>query len=130
MRMPRVLTAMVLACGLAGTVQADTLISGPVFGGPDQNQVACVVVNAGTAAITFTTKELLGQLTHLNPNFDDCGALLEPGATCSFQAAAVGQAAACKVVIRESKTNVRGTMVGYQFSVGLSNPWLSQADLR
>ena len=60
MRMARILTGIVLACGLAGTVQAETLISGPVYGGPDQNQAACLVVNAGTAAITFTKKELLG----------------------------------------------------------------------
>jgi hypothetical protein len=131
MRMPRILTGIVLACGLTGTVQAATLISGPVYGGPDQDQVACVVVNASTAPITFVTKELLGQFkAPLDQNFDDCGASLKSGGTCSFQAAAVNQAAACKVIILESKTDVRGTMVSYEFSTGVSNAWLSQADLR
>jgi hypothetical protein len=129
MRMPRILTGIVLACGLAGTVQAETLISGPVYGGPAQNQVACVVVNAGTAAITFTAKELLGQFRHIDLNYDDCEASLEAGGTCSFQGSAVGQAAACKVVILGPKTNVRGTMIGYEFG-SADQVWLNQTDLR
>jgi hypothetical protein len=127
MRMPRVLTAMVLAGGLAGTVQADTLISGPVYGGPDQTKAACVLVNAGTAAITFTTKEFLSDFRRIDPDFDNCGTALGAGHTCNFQGPSVGQAAACKISTLELKTNVRGTMVGLDY---VNNIWLNQSDLR
>ena len=47
MKMQRLLLGIVLACGMVGTVQADTLVSGPVYGGPTQKRVACQVFNAG-----------------------------------------------------------------------------------
>jgi hypothetical protein len=58
MRMPRVLTGILLACGLAGTAQADILASGPVYGGPSQNTVACQVFNVGSTPITFVRRSL------------------------------------------------------------------------
>src|SRR3954453_18584060 len=102
-----VLSGVVLACGMAGTAQAaSTLASGPVFGGKQQQTVACVVVNLGSTPISFVTKQLVGQFkVPLTTNFDDCGAKLLSGATCSFQAnvndqgTAPHQAASCKVVI-------------------------------
>ena len=83
-----VLSGIVLASGMAGTAQAaSTLASGPVFGGQQQQQVACEVVNLGSTPITFLTKQLVGQFkSPLTLNFNDCGAALRPGATCSFQA--------------------------------------------
>ena len=130
-----ILSGIVLACGMAGTAQAaSTLASGPVFGGQQQEQVACVVVNLGSTPINFVTKQLVGQFkTPLTQNFNDCGAKLLPGATCSFQAnvntqgTAPHQAASCKVVIQEAKTNVRGTMVALDPALGRP---LSQTDLR
>jgi hypothetical protein len=130
-----VLSGIVLACGMAGTAQAaSTLASGPVLGGQQQQQVACVVVNLGSTPITFLTKQLMGQFrAPLTLNFDDCGAMLRPGATCSFQAnvnnqgTAPHQATSCKVVILEAKTNVRGTMVALDPALGRP---LSQTDLR
>ena len=130
-----VLSGIVLACGMAGTAQAaSTLASGPVFGGQQQQQVACVVVNLGGAPITFLTRQLVGQFkAPLTLNFNDCGATLGKGAFCSFQAnvntqgTAPHQAASCKVVIREAKTNVRGTMVALDPALGRP---LSQTDLR
>ena len=130
-----VLSGIVLACGMAGTAQAaSTLASGPVLGGQQQQQVACVVVNLGSTPITFLTKQLMGQYrAPLTLNFDDCGARLRPGATCSFQAdvntqgTAPHQATSCKVVIVEAKTDVRGTMVALDPARGRP---LSQTDLR
>jgi hypothetical protein len=130
-----VLSGIVLACGMAGTAQADsTLASGPVSGGQQQQQVACVVVNLGSTPITFVTKELVGQFrAPLNPNFDDCGTTLRAGAFCSFQAnvnaqgTAPNQAVSCKAVILEAKTNVRGTMLALDPANGRP---LSQTDLR
>jgi hypothetical protein len=130
-----VLSGIVLACGMAGTAQAaSTLASGPVFGGRQQQQVACEVVNLGSTSITFLTKQLVGEFkAPLTLNFDDCGATLLPGAFCSFQAnvntqgTAPHQAASCKVVILEAKTNVRGTMVALDPALGRP---LSQTDLR
>jgi hypothetical protein len=130
-----VLSGIVLACGMAGTAQAaSTLASGPVFGGKQQQQVACEVVNLGSTPITFLTKQLAGQFKNpLTLDFDDCGAKLPAGATCSFQAnvntqgTAPNQAASCKVVILEAKTNVRGTMVALDPALGRP---LSQTDLR
>jgi len=130
-----VLSGVVLACGMAGTAQAaSTLASGPVFGGKQQQTVACVVVNLGSTPISFVTKQLVGQFkVPLTTNFDDCGAKLLSGATCSFQAnvndqgTAPHQAASCKVVILEAKTNVRGTMVALDPALGRP---LSQTDLR
>ena len=79
---------LVSLAGMAGTAQAaSTLASGPVFGGQQQQQVACAVVNLGSTPITFLTKQLVGQFkAPLTLNFSDCGATLLPGATCSFQA--------------------------------------------
>ena len=130
-----ILSGIVLACGMAGTAQAaSTLASGPVIGGQQQEQVACVVVNLGSTPINFVTKQLVGQFkTPLTQNFNDCGAKLLPGATCSFQAnvntqgTAPHQAASCKVIIQEAKTNVRGTMVALDPALGRP---LSQTDLR
>jgi hypothetical protein len=132
-----ILSGVALAFGMAGTAQAaSVLASGPVFGGESQQQVACEVVNAGTVPIHFITTELLGQYkSPLDQNFNDCtnrDSLL-PGATCSFQAnvntqnTAPHQAASCKVVIAESKANVRGTMVALDPLLGRP---LSQTDLR
>ena len=129
-----VLSGIVLACGMAGTAQADSILaSGPVFGGQQQQQVACAVVNLGSTPITFVTKELVGQYSALKPDFDDCQPTLKPGAFCSFQAdvnaqgTAPHQAASCKVVIVEAKTNVRGTMLALDPAKGRP---LSQTDLR
>ena len=129
-----VLSGVALACGMAGTAQAaSTLASGPVVGGQDQATVACVVVNLGSTPITFLTEQLVGQFkSPLTLNFNDCGAALRAGATCSFQAnvndqgTAPNQAASCKVVILEAKTNVRGTMVALDPAHGRP---LSQTDL-
>jgi hypothetical protein len=130
-----VLSGIVLASGMTGTAQADsTLASGPVFGGQQQQQVACVIVNLGSTPITFVTKELVGQYkASLIPNFDDCQPTLGKGAFCSFQAnvntqgTAPNQGASCKVVILEAKTNVRGTMLALDPAHGRP---LSQTDLR
>lgn len=132
-----ILSGIALACGMAGTAKAaSVLASGPILGGESQQQVACVVVNAGTVPIHFVSTELLGQFkAPLDQNFNDCtnrGSLL-PGATCSFQAdvntqgTAPHQAVSCKVVITEAKTNVRGTMVALDPLLGRP---LSQTDLR
>jgi hypothetical protein len=130
-----VLSGITLACGMAGTAQAASILaSGPVLGGQRQQQVACEVVNLGSTPITFVTKQLLGEFkAPLTLNFDGCGATLLPGAFCSFQAnvntqgTAPHQAASCKVVILEAKTNVRGTMVALDPALGRP---LSQTDLR
>jgi hypothetical protein len=130
-----VLSGIVLASGMAGTAQADSILaSGPVFGGQQQAQVACVVVNLGSTPITFVTKELVGEFkAPLTQNFDDCAAKLGSGAFCSFQAnvntqgTAPHQAVSCKVVIVEAKTNVRGTMLALDPAHGRP---LSQTDLR
>ena len=130
MRMQRVLTGIVLACGLAGTVQAATLASGVVYGGPSQDHVACEVVNMSDAPITFVKTELVGQYHgSLTLNYNDCGSALAPNGICSFQAAAVREAAACKVIINQAKTDVRGTMVALSGPAGDPYP-LSEADLR
>jgi len=47
------LSGIVFACGMAGTVQAANLGSGPVYGGPGQSHVACQVANVGNTAITL-----------------------------------------------------------------------------
>ena len=130
-----VLSGVVLACGMAGTAQAaSTLASGPVFGGKQQQQVACEVVNLGSTPITFLTKQLLGEFkAPLDLNFNNCGATLRQGAFCNFQAnvntqgTAPHQAVSCKVVILEAKTNVRGTMVALDPALGRP---LSETDLR
>jgi hypothetical protein len=113
---------------MAGTVQAASLLaSGPVYYGPDQNRVACQVFNAGDTPITFISTEIFDQksLGSIKLDFNNCGESLNPGDICTFQGAAGDEAYACKVRIKERKTNVRGTMTaledGYQGS---------EADLR
>lgn len=133
-----VFLGIALACGMAGTADAATLMaSGPVAGGDNQGQVACLVVNVGSAPIHFVTTQLVGQFrADLEQNFNDCTnrASLMPGATCSFQAdvnaqgTSPHQPTSCKVTISESKANasVRGTMVALDPQQG---PPLSQTDL-
>ena len=132
-----IISGIALACGMAGAAEAaSVLASGPVVGGSSQQQVACLVVNAGTAPIHFIKTELLGQYkAPLDQNFNDCTnrESLLPGATCSFQAdvnaqgTAPHQVVSCKVTIAEAKTNVRGTMVALDPLLGRP---LSQTDLR
>jgi hypothetical protein len=128
MRMPRILTGIVLACGLAGTVQADILASGPVYGGPSQDHVACQVFNANNTPITFVSIELFDQtsLGAIPLTFNNCGVSLAPGDMCNFQTVANNQAYACKVIINEGKENIRGTMN----ALTPANTVLSEADLR
>ena len=132
-----VLSGIVLASGIVGTAQAaSTLASGLVYGGPNQHQVACSVVNTGITPIHFVTKELIGEFrSSLILNFDGCGSSLAGKAICNFQAStdnqctAPNQATACKVVIAEAKTNVHGTVFSLdRFGTG-SFP-LGQTDLR
>lgn len=126
------LSGIVFVCGMAGAVQAATLESGIVYGGPSQTHVACEVVNMSNAPIHFVKKELIGQyhgtLDHEH-FFDDCDTALGPNGMCTFQAAAVREAAACKVIIKEAKTDVHGTMVALTDPVGDPFP-LSESDLR
>jgi hypothetical protein len=131
MKLQLILTGIVLACSMAGTVQAASLLaSGVVYGGPDQTHVACEVVNMSNTPITFVKKELVGQFqAPLSLNFDDCGTALAPNRICSFQAAADQEAAACKVIIKQAKTDVRGTMVALTGPADSTFP-LSEADLR
>ena len=133
-----VLSGIVLASSIAGTAHAaSTLISGLVYGGPNQHVVACLVVNTSTTPIHFISTELVGVFRgSLIQNFNSCkGATLLPNQTCSFQAntdeqgTAPNQATACKAVIAEAKTNVRGTMFALDFQA-LGNTALSQSDLR
>jgi len=132
-----VMSGIVLATSMAGSAHAaSTLISGPVYGGPNQHQVACSVVNTGITPIHFVTKELIGEFrSSLILNFDGCGSSLAGKAICNFQAStdnqgtAPNQATACKVVIAEAKTNVHGTVFSLdRFGTG-SFP-LGQTDLR
>jgi hypothetical protein len=130
MKLPRVLTGIILVCGLAGTAQADILASGPVYGGASQIRVACQVFNAGSIPITFVSTEIFDQLTPgggpVTLDFSNCVGSLAPNDICTFQAPAGNQAYGCKVNIVELKTDVRGTMAG----LGPSNALLSEADLR
>jgi hypothetical protein len=130
MWMPRVLTGMILVCGLAGTAQAEILASGPVYGGESQVRVACQVFNAGSTPITFVSTEIFDQLTPgggpVTLDFANCVGLLAPNDICTFQAPATNQAYSCKVNIVEVKTDVRGTMA----ALGPLNIALSEADLR
>ena len=124
------LSGIVFVCGMAGTVQAATLTSGVVYGGPSQDHVACEVVNMSNTPITFVKTQLVGQYRGSLPqNYNDCGTALAPKGICSFQAAAVREAAACKVIINQEKTDVRGTMVALSGPAGDPFP-LSEADLR
>jgi hypothetical protein len=127
---PRVLIAMIWACGLAGTAQADIFASGPVYGGPSQVRVACQVFNAGSTPITFVSTEIFDQLTPgggpITLDFSNCVGSLAPNDICTFQAPTNDQAYGCKVNILEEKTDVRGTMA----ALGPSNALLSEADLR
>jgi hypothetical protein len=127
MRIQRVLAGIALACGVVGTVQADTLASGPVYGGPTQKRVACQVFNGGTTPITFVSTEISSQFLASVPlTFNNCGTALAPNRICTFQAAANDQAFACKARVNEAKTNVRGTMAALNSAAAA----LSEADLR
>src|SRR5258708_39374878 len=104
MRIPRVLVGIIVACGMVGTVQADTLASGPVYGGPTQKRVACQVFNGGSTPITFVSTQISGQFLASVPlTFNNCGTALAPNRICTFQAAASDQAFACKARINEAK---------------------------
>ena len=122
-----VMTGIILAGGMVGTVQAASLLaSGPVFGA-SQNHVACQVANLGATPITFLTKQFVSQSnSNLPKNFDNCLGSLAPNAICTFQATVGNVAVSCKVVIAEAKTNVRGTMT----ALTSTNAQVSEADLR
>jgi len=134
-----VLSGIVLASGMVGTAQAaSTLISGPLLGGPLQNHVTCLIVNAGPTPITILSNQFVGNFSGVLPIvfFDNCKrASLAPGGFCNFQAnvndqpgVAPNQSTLCKVVILEPKTNVRGTIVAVNPDINL--PPLDRSDLR
>jgi hypothetical protein len=121
------LSGIIFASGMAGTVHADLLVSGAVFGGPTQKRVACQVANAGTTPITIVQTVIFSQFSTSVPlSFNNCNAPLGPNRICTFQAAAINQAYSCKVLIVGPKTNVRGTAS----ALGASSNALSESDLR
>ncbi|NOT57659.1 MAG: hypothetical protein HOP18_23895 [Deltaproteobacteria bacterium] len=127
MKMQRMFLGLALACGMVGTVQADTLASGTVYGGRTQTRVACQVFNAGNTPISFASTQIFSQFQAPVPQtFNNCGTALAANRICTFQAAANDQAFSCKVQILQVKTNVRGTMTALNF---LAIP-LSESDLR
>ena len=64
MKMPRVLTGIILACGLAGIPPRRISCPQARFtGGASQIRVAFQVFNAGSIPITFVSTEIFDQLT-------------------------------------------------------------------
>ena len=123
-----ILSGIVFACGMAGTVHAANLGSGPVYGGPGQDHVACQVANVGNTPITFVRTVIFSQFSTTVPlTFNNCTGSLAPNRICTFQAVATNQAYACKVITNEVENgSVRGTMA----ALGPSNVLLSEAELR
>jgi len=123
-----ILSGIVFACGMTGSVQAANLGSDPVYGGPSQNHVACQVANVGNTPITFVRTVIFSQSSTSVPlNFNNCTGSLAPNRICTFQAAASNQAYACKVITNEVESgSIRGTID----ALTSSNDTLSEAQLR
>jgi hypothetical protein len=112
MMMRRTLVSAALLLGLNTAAHADVLATGAIFGGPTQNLAICYLYNAGTSAVTITNNQIIRQ--NFGPvvplGFDNCGTL-SAGGICAIYAAAVNTAAhACKFVITESASEVRGVL--------------------
>src|SRR5215469_1279741 len=108
-----ILPGILFACGMAGTVHAETLSSGPIYGGPTQNRVVCSVINMGQAPITFSRTTIFSTFNGaVRPSFNDCVGSSAPGHICTTQAvAAPDQAYACKVITNGlEQGTVRATM--------------------
>ena len=106
-----ILPGIVFAYGMAGTVQAATLSSGPIYGGPSQTRVVCSVINMGTAPFAFVGNNVIFSSFNgsVPLSFNDCAGSLLPGGICTSQAVAAGnQAYACKVTTNGG--TVRATM--------------------
>jgi len=123
-----ILSAVVFACGMTGTVQAANLGSDPVYGGPTQDHIACQVANVGNTSITFVRTVIFSQTSTSVPlTFNNCTGSLAPNRICTFQAAATNQAYACKVITNEVENgSIRGAVDALTFS----NATLSEAQIR
>ena len=123
-----ILSGIVFACGMAGTVQAANLGSDPVYGGPSQNHIACQVANVGNTPITFVRTVIFSQFSTFVPlTFNNCTGSLAPNRICTFQASASNQAYACNVITNEVESgSIRGTID----ALTSSNDTLSEAQLR
>src|SRR5215469_18521979 len=84
-----ILPGILFACGMTGTVHADTLSSGPIYGGPTQNRVVCSVINMGQAPITFVRMIIYSTFNGaVRLSFNDCIGSSLPGRICTAQAVA------------------------------------------
>ena len=105
-----ILPGIVFACGMAGTVQAATQGSGPVYGGASQRGVLCEIVNVGNTRMTFVKTAIYDEFHgSIALSFNSCVGSVGQGKICNFQAPATNdQAYACQVITNGGI--LRGTM--------------------
>jgi hypothetical protein len=115
-----------LALLISNAAHADILATGGVYGGPNTSVVACYLFNAGTASITISTAQIVGELgpTYSGKpivpgagfDFNSCGifpAILPAGATCGVATDnGSNQAWSCNFGMKGTGTaiNTRGVM--------------------
>jgi hypothetical protein len=112
MRRIQWLVAIAALSGFAGTVQAEVLSGGPVYGGSQSvgGTITCRVYNAGSHSVTLTPRQIWnnagGQATLSS---DTCNVSLAPNKTCAFAAPITGNFAfSCQTSEESIDGAVRG----------------------
>lgn len=102
-----------LFCG-AATVYAATIggmLTGVLYGGPNQSQAVCYLFNAGDVPVTITKSFVPEYGTAPNIIYDSCGTLVAAGKVCAFAAIipAIG-GNACKVTTPALTPTLTGSL--------------------
>jgi hypothetical protein len=112
----RSIAAIVALVALGGTAEADILMAGPGYGGPEQvnGKVVCWLFNAGSTNVTIPTRQIfhsrLGSATLAG---DTCTVALAPLKTCSYYATAVAGTHTCRAITSGADENISGSIQIY-----------------
>ena len=102
-----------MVANYAEVARADVMAGGPVYGYPQQDQLAgCFLYNAGPTAISLTSFTIVGTSGPIQIGQNTCSASLAPSAICGI-VGGIGRAGpyACKAVVPNGTgTYLRGAV--------------------
>lgn len=88
------------------------LASGPVYGGPTQNAVRCLIFNAGDRKKEVKTAEIFGfgSATPISGILNNCAAGVDAKSMCIYQATGIrgDNPYACKITFKDKDNFIRG----------------------
>ena len=99
--------------GMGTLAHADIYAAGPSYGGNPSGGIAtCRLINAGTAAVNVTLRQIITNTNVALPlSFDTCVATLAGGNNCAYSANGPGKfALSCRAFVQGDDPQVSGSL--------------------